>query len=52
MALTPVAFEERTAKFDLVFNFTEYLDDEGWVDVRLEYGCDLFDRGHRGEDRR
>ncbi|PBC54245.1 non-ribosomal peptide synthetase [Rhodococcus sp. ACPA1] len=42
-ALTPVAFEERTAKFDLVFNFTEYLDDDR-VELRLEYGSDLFDR--------
>ncbi|MGW5145710.1 amino acid adenylation domain-containing protein [Rhodococcus koreensis] len=42
-ALTPVVFEERTAKFDLVFNFTEYLDDE-CVELRLEYGSDLFDR--------
>lgn len=39
----PVAFEERTAKFDLVFNFTEYLDDDR-VELRLEYGSDLFDR--------
>ncbi len=36
--------EEYTAKFDLVFNFTEYLGDEGCIDVRLEYGSDLFDR--------
>lgn len=42
-ALTPVAFEERTAKFDLVFNFTEYLDDER-VELRLEYGSDLFEQ--------
>ncbi|WP_072687015.1 non-ribosomal peptide synthetase [Rhodococcus marinonascens] len=39
----PVSIEERTAKFDLVFNFTEYLDDER-VELRLEYGSDLFDR--------
>ncbi len=43
LALAPVAFEERTAKFDLVFNFTEYLDDDR-VELRLEYGSDLFDR--------
>ncbi|AOW95020.1 non-ribosomal peptide synthetase [Rhodococcus sp. WMMA185] len=39
----PVSFEERTAKFDLVFNYTEYLDAER-VELRLEYGSDLFDR--------
>ncbi|MER2224157.1 MAG: condensation domain-containing protein, partial [Rhodococcus sp. (in: high G+C Gram-positive bacteria)] len=40
----PFELEEYTAKFDLVFNFTEYLGDEGCIDVRLEYGSDLFDR--------
>ncbi|TQC50217.1 amino acid adenylation domain-containing protein [Rhodococcus sp. WS4] len=43
-ALAPVSFDERTAKFDLVFNFTEYLDEDR-VELRVEYGSDLFDRG-------
>ncbi|MFC9552147.1 amino acid adenylation domain-containing protein [Rhodococcus sp. NPDC056960] len=43
LALVPVSFEERTAKFDLVFNFTEHLDDDR-VELRVEYGSDLFDR--------
>jgi amino acid adenylation domain-containing protein len=43
LSVTPVQFEERTAKFDLVFNYTEYLDEDR-VELRLEYGSDLFDR--------
>ncbi|MFZ2177905.1 MAG: amino acid adenylation domain-containing protein, partial [Rhodococcus sp. (in: high G+C Gram-positive bacteria)] len=42
-APAPVQFEERTAKFDLVFNFTEFLDEDR-VAMRLEYTSDLFDR--------
>ncbi|GAB2664196.1 amino acid adenylation domain-containing protein [Prescottella soli] len=43
LALAPVSIEERTAKFDLVFNWTEFLDEER-VRLRLEYSADLFDR--------
>ncbi len=38
-----MAIEERTAKFDLVFNWTEFLDEDR-VQLRLEYSADLFDR--------
>ncbi|NLE78061.1 MAG: non-ribosomal peptide synthase/polyketide synthase, partial [Rhodococcus sp.] len=44
---TPLSVDEHTAKFDLVFNYTEYLADEngpGRVELRLEYSADLFDR--------
>ncbi|WP_417715000.1 amino acid adenylation domain-containing protein [Rhodococcus kronopolitis] len=51
LTLEPVPLQERTAKFDLVFNFTEFLpaaggsgDDDGRITLRLEYGTDLFDR--------
>ncbi|PTR28917.1 non-ribosomal peptide synthase protein (TIGR01720 family)/amino acid adenylation domain-containing protein [Rhodococcus sp. OK519] len=43
LALAPVSIEERTAKFDLVFNWTEFLDADR-VQLRLEYSADLFDR--------
>ncbi|BCN62366.1 hypothetical protein RE9431_08210 [Prescottella equi] len=43
LTLAPVAIEERTAKFDLVFNWTEFLDEDR-VQLRLEYSADLFDR--------
>ncbi|WP_433609984.1 amino acid adenylation domain-containing protein [Prescottella agglutinans] len=43
LALAPVSIEERTAKFDLVFNWTEFLDEDR-VRLRLEYSADLFDR--------
>lgn len=43
LALAPVSIEERTAKFDLVFNWTEFLDEDR-VQLRLEYSADLFDR--------
>ncbi|WP_430330886.1 amino acid adenylation domain-containing protein [Rhodococcus sp. ACT016] len=42
LALAPVSIEERTAKFDLVFNWTEFLDEDR-VQLRLEYSADLFD---------
>ncbi|MFD4267916.1 amino acid adenylation domain-containing protein [Rhodococcus sp. NPDC058481] len=51
LTLEPVPLQERTAKFDLVFNFTEFLPaadgsgaGEGRIQLRLEYGADLFDR--------
>ncbi|MFC7447922.1 amino acid adenylation domain-containing protein [Rhodococcus daqingensis] len=50
LTLEPVPLQERTAKFDLVFNFTEFLSaaagsdaGEGKISLRLEYGADLFD---------
>ncbi|QCQ93711.1 non-ribosomal peptide synthetase [Rhodococcus sp. SGAir0479] len=43
LALAPVSIEERTAKFDLVFNWTEFLDEDR-VRLRLEYSADLFER--------
>ncbi|MFC9789364.1 amino acid adenylation domain-containing protein [Rhodococcus sp. NPDC127528] len=43
LTLEPVPLQERTAKFDLVFNFTEYLDEDR-IGLRLEFGADLFDR--------
>ncbi|WP_037178410.1 non-ribosomal peptide synthetase [Rhodococcus sp. UNC363MFTsu5.1] len=43
LTLEPVPLQERTAKFDLVFNFTEYLDEDR-IALRLEFGADLFDR--------
>ncbi|RVW06542.1 non-ribosomal peptide synthetase [Rhodococcus spongiicola] len=42
LALAPVSIEERSAKFDLVFNWTEFLDEDR-VQLRLEYSADLFD---------
>ncbi|MET4612838.1 amino acid adenylation domain-containing protein/non-ribosomal peptide synthase protein (TIGR01720 family) [Rhodococcus sp. PvR044] len=51
LTLEPVPLPERTAKFDLVFNFTEFLPaaadsdaGDGKITLRLEYGADLFDR--------
>ncbi|GAA4489960.1 hypothetical protein GCM10023094_52370 [Rhodococcus olei] len=48
ITLEPVTTAERTAKFDLVFNYTEFLpvgdDATGRIRLRLEYGADLFDR--------
>ncbi|MFD4367301.1 amino acid adenylation domain-containing protein [Rhodococcus sp. NPDC058521] len=46
-SFTPLSVDEHTAKFDLVFNFTEYVAADGGpgrVELRLEYGSDLFDR--------
>ncbi|TQF75181.1 amino acid adenylation domain-containing protein [Rhodococcus spelaei] len=43
LTLEAVPLQERTAKFDLVFNFTEYLHEDR-IGLRLEYGADLFDR--------
>ncbi|MFE3290101.1 amino acid adenylation domain-containing protein [Rhodococcus sp. NPDC059234] len=43
LTLEAVPLQERTAKFDLVFNFTEYLHEDR-IALRLEYGADLFDR--------
>ncbi|MFC9514919.1 amino acid adenylation domain-containing protein [Nocardiaceae bacterium NPDC056970] len=43
LTLAPVSIEERTAKFDLVFNWTEFLDEDR-VQLRLEYSADLFER--------
>ncbi|WP_460444037.1 amino acid adenylation domain-containing protein [Amycolatopsis cihanbeyliensis] len=37
-----IPFEARTAKFDLVFSFTERLD-SGTITARLEYATELFD---------
>ncbi|RVW00669.1 non-ribosomal peptide synthase/polyketide synthase [Rhodococcus xishaensis] len=42
LALAPVSIEERSAKFDLAFNWTEFLDEDR-VQLRLEYSADLFD---------
>ncbi|MFD1815641.1 amino acid adenylation domain-containing protein [Rhodococcus gannanensis] len=48
LTLEPLSTTERTAKFDLVFNYTEFLpgtgDSDGRIQLRLEYGSDLFDR--------
>ncbi|MGW4477365.1 amino acid adenylation domain-containing protein [Rhodococcus triatomae] len=48
LTLEPLSTTERTAKFDLVFNYTEFLPgsgaSDGRIQLRLEYGADLFDR--------
>lgn len=40
LSITPVPFEEKYSKYDLVFEFTEH---ETGVDLRIEFNTDLFD---------
>lgn len=40
LSISPVPFEEKYSKYDLVFEFTEH---EIGVDLRIEFNTDLFD---------